>query len=537
MKKSVLNLPVTPRVLGADALVLNGIGPVSSDVEIPRGTTAVYFFWSYYAGAGGAGLQAATLETVTPDQTFEKPTDDANNNGVGVAVWLNPLTGPNQTLEMELTNPPGEGATCLLVYVTGSNVVWRDINGLNATSQSAEITTLLKTQNDDLILKFEAKANGSAPTVSSGYRSHVSQANQNAMGSRASSTVASGPARQIENTVAYWSSILALSIPGAESFEVPVFRPAASQIKQRWLYLPRREQPPTNTPIDWSNPLTRDLMYFSPNGNSPHDLVGQLELVAGTNAVFTHHHFPDRPNMSGWVYDNSQVAGGGNGWSSNGLPTEFSNKIYGREDVEGVTTMAFIRPDVTGNYDFFFGIREDGTPWYQNALVRASTGSNMEIKRQDSAGFDQWTANGSPLTVTGDGNLHQFVVTSFANGTAMEWAMYRDGALLAATSGGTSRLFSLSHANFNPAVSIGSWDGAGTDSVEGIIACCAMWARRLREEEVKALWDNPWQIFEPIRVPIYAPAASGGPIITDVNTTESWTDGDSGLIITGSNFV
>jgi len=30
---------------------------------------------------------------------------------------------------------------------------------------------------------------------------------------------------------------------------------------------------------------------------------------------------------------------------------------------------------------------------------------------------------------------------------------------------------------------------------------------------------------------------AGGVIITDVNTTESWTDGDTGLIITGSGFV
>ena len=29
----------------------------------------------------------------------------------------------------------------------------------------------------------------------------------------------------------------------------------------------------------------------------------------------------------------------------------------------------------------------------------------------------------------------------------------------------------------------------------------------------------------------------GPPEITDVNTTESWNDGDTGLVITGINFV
>lgn len=41
--------------------------------------------------------------------------------------------------------------------------------------------------------------------------------------------------------------------------------------------------------------------------------------------------------------------------------------------------------------------------------------------------------------------------------------------------------------------------------------------------------------YNSIMSPVYATATN--PIITDVNTTESWTDGDTGLVIAGSNFV
>lgn len=36
---------------------------------------------------------------------------------------------------------------------------------------------------------------------------------------------------------------------------------------------------------------------------------------------------------------------------------------------------------------------------------------------------------------------------------------------------------------------------------------------------------------------IMVPAQTGGITITDVNTTESWNDGDTGLVITGTGFV
>lgn len=62
-----------------------------------------------------------------------------------------------------------------------------------------------------------------------------------------------------------------------------------------------------------------------------------------------------------------------------------------------------------------------------------------------------------------------------------------------------------------------------------------------------AFSENPASIFldrnvgaltESLSLSLYSSTIStGGPVITDVNTTESWGDGDTGLIITGSGFV
>ena len=51
---------------------------------------------------------------------------------------------------------------------------------------------------------------------------------------------------------------------------------------------------------------------------------------------------------------------------------------------------------------------------------------------------------------------------------------------------------------------------------------------------------NPWQTFEPrtLLIPVSAGVAAGTTvIITDVDGNETWIDGATGLVITGSGFV
>lgn len=80
----------------------------------------------------------------------------------------------------------------------------------------------------------------------------------------------------------------------------------------------------------------------------------------------------------------------------------------------------------------------------------------------------------------------------------------------------------------------------------GDIALVAIWENRyLTAGEHAELARNPWQVFKPQQ--FFVPMDDGGVVvtieaggnvtITDVNTTESWADGDTDLVITGSGFV
>ena len=70
----------------------------------------------------------------------------------------------------------------------------------------------------------------------------------------------------------------------------------------------------------------------------------------------------------------------------------------------------------------------------------------------------------------------------------------------------------------------------GTSQPEWITGTAGVEAGSPTTEEGPHVWSTGGII-----VPRYA--TSTGPVITDVNTTESWTDGATGLVISGSNFV
>lgn len=80
---------------------------------------------------------------------------------------------------------------------------------------------------------------------------------------------------------------------------------------------------------------------------------------------------------------------------------------------------------------------------------------------------------------------------------------------------------------------------------DGIIHYVAMWNKKKSQAFIDAFRRNPWQIFK--HQIIYVPLIPGivsiqeGPgttvIITDVNGDETWVDGATGLIITGTGFA
>ena len=94
-------------------------------------------------------------------------------------------------------------------------------------------------------------------------------------------------------------------------------------------------------------------------------------------------------------------------------------------------------------------------------------------------------------------------------------------------------------------IMIGGTTQKAQDRWDGPIFAALYWHRKLGSED--ALWlHNHYRKLQGIRrilVPMTAAAVVEelGPettvFVTDVNTTESWNDGDTGLPITGTGFV
>jgi len=87
------------------------------------------------------------------------------------------------------------------------------------------------------------------------------------------------------------------------------------------------------------------------------------------------------------------------------------------------------------------------------------------------------------------------------------------------------------HVSTPPGLS-GSWTNIATESV-GNTCCRASYIVATGSTEV---CDSENESESSIVAIAIQPAVTG-PVITDVNGTESWTDGDTGLVITGTGFV
>jgi len=199
--------------------------PASQSVTVPGDATAAYLFWFYYVASDGSGLSAATLNGNAPAQTFEVPVSTAAfENGTGVAAWYNPATG-SQTLDVDWDATPIYGPNCVVVYTKGGDLTaWRDADG-DAASAASNAQITLTTVSGDLLLRFDTRydASETPPTNSSGWTSGAT-GGQVDYGSRFAYKSAGGSSEVLDSEDDSYSSIVAVSIPGAVAPTVPTGR-------------------------------------------------------------------------------------------------------------------------------------------------------------------------------------------------------------------------------------------------------------------------------------------------------------------------
>lgn len=208
-----------------------GSAPAAQNITIPADATAVYFFFEYYEGVNGFGINTVTLNGASPNQLSEIVNLGSPNfeSCTGVAVWYNPPTG-SRSLQVTWDTNPGEGPSCAVAFVKdGDTTAARDIEHGHGGGTTA-VSFALTTAAGDLVLKFDRRYDGGGstpPSLSSGWTNGVTCIN-NSSSSRLSYKTAAGSSETINCEDENYSSATAISIPAFASPTATLSAPSAT---------------------------------------------------------------------------------------------------------------------------------------------------------------------------------------------------------------------------------------------------------------------------------------------------------------------
>lgn len=320
-------------------------------------------------------------------------------------------------------------------------------------------------------------------------------------------------------------------------------------------------QPPANTPLDWSNPLTKGIDWAYNFATGVTGAPSQGKNIITPDIV----DFTDSVSNTGqWGFVRHMV-------TSESATDRWDSKYIASYQTGDMTVMVLCR--------FPTGAT-------QGTIISQREGANQNWQLYWDTNDLTWRGVGLASIGTGAYEADTWMmIGAYCNGSDT-WG-YKNGVQL-----GTSGIYVNSPSTARP-ISIGHrWDTYPTAAYEGTmhVALAVIWRRQLSAAEHISFAADPWQVFQPQRIivptfpyvptdeaPVGEPNASGTPtitaatasgtaallatgltasgsptvtaatasgyanasnvIITDVNTTESWNDGATGLVITGSGFV
>jgi hypothetical protein len=280
--------------------------------------------------------------------------------------------------------------------------------------------------------------------------------------------------------------------------------------------IPWTSQPPVGYGVNWENPITRNLIWLAHFGRGV-----PYEETLGEMGTFS-------ANANGLIREDGILAGDFPDGQTNG-GCDWPQHPDRHSGHSALTIMCYAK-------------RDNNTPnSTESPMAYAGTGS------------DAWDCS-----MAADGTLRfRFDITDVAQEATLsqgslwdysEWNIFggtwesadvqyaranKDKGSANNPADGTNTANNA--AGNNPR--LGQRQNGATDSWFGQVAWGAVWSRALTDAEWNYIVDHPWELFAPQRV--YAPVEliSTGPTITDVDTDETWDDGDTGLVITGTGFV
>lgn len=268
---------------------------------------------------------------------------------------------------------------------------------------------------------------------------------------------------------------------------------------------PWTRQPPPAARIDWSNPLTKGLVFCAvPAGYTYFDAVTRVfGTVAGTH---TKGIYTKQGGYCGSVDGVQAMAASGS--TSDIISWPASATLRGGSLVQTGTLLA-----LAGTTE-----QVDAKQYAVMGNCETSGGHGFGLAIDSYGAFNRggirkwnYTAKGGETTYESLGNpfdnrLHFFGYAFSGNGVSGMWF-----------SRGEARTFSGGATNgTNTAGRIATINATYPTSAYGsqnhncYVALGLMWDRPLAASEYLALYDNPWQLFEPQRAYIGEVAAAGG---------------------------
>lgn len=201
---------------------------LSTTITVDGNANAVYVFiggWGSYIAVDR--ITNATLGGVSPDETYDYPTDDGGEATLWVGVWYNPSSG-SQSFSATKGGASDDGPTCIVAQLSGvdttTGVRDSDSGSFPDVGASTANSFTLTTVSGDWVLKFDYgwyPGGSGTPGTTSGWTSIQFHDAGGGARARLSRIEATGTSVTVENEDPSYAGLLGIAIvPAATGGEI-----------------------------------------------------------------------------------------------------------------------------------------------------------------------------------------------------------------------------------------------------------------------------------------------------------------------------
>lgn len=260
----------------------------------------------------------------------------------------------------------------------------------------------------------------------------------------------------------------------------------------RLVELPWTEQPQEAVSVDWSNPLARGLREWDAPALRPYLPLGTPTLA------------PTR---------------GGVAFTGGGASARYRNADQPSLDVTGARTVLAVFVGVGATDTRAYGIADSGNYIFYLGSSPITAARGRIWFRFPSGDVDI----GQTSATVFEANVPHTFVLRQTPGTPASFASFVDGIADASGTGTVSGSASGVQVGINGLVRA---SGGASYNASGVLLGL-VWDRALSDAEIAAVSANPWQLFQPRRIPVPVSAAGGGGVTLDTLAGSYSTTGQS----------